>query len=101
MFYSEFGDDSTRYADRMNNNNNVRVESLRELAVDLSEVYGLMSELCDQLQGGGIVQARDIEPSLARAVPKLRRALAALNEAATDADELGDVTAPSQSPLLM
>jgi len=83
---------------------NPGASSLRDLAADLDEVYRQMDELCEQLQGGGIVQARDIEPSLAKAVPKLRRAVATLSEASTrgsSAGELGEVTAPSQSPLLM
>jgi len=88
----------------MKKNETPGASSLRDLAADLAEVYRLMDELCEQLQGGGIVQARDIEPSLAKAVPKLRRAVATLSEASahgSNGGELGEVTAPSQSPLLM
>ena len=51
-------------------------DQLQHLATDLGEVYNLLHGLCSKLAGGGIVQARDIEPSVARAVPKLRRAVA-------------------------
>lgn len=87
----------------MNNNNNKPAKSLRELAVDLDEICSIISELCDQLQGGGIMQARDIEPPLSTALPKLRRAVATL-EAAAGGDNgrgVGEITAPGQSPLLM
>jgi len=84
----------------MTNNNNKQSDSLHDLAVDLNEVYGLMSELCSQLQGGGIVQARDIEPSLARAVPKLRRAITTLAKA-TESGASGELSGPAKSPLLM
>lgn len=88
----------------MKKNDTTGARSLRDLAADLDEVYRLMDELCEQLQGGGIVQARDIEPSISKAVPKLRRAVATLTEASTrgsNGGEHGEVTKPSQSPLLM
>jgi len=88
----------------MKTSKNTGAISLKSLAADLNEVYDLMNELCEQLQGGGIIQARDIEPSVAKAVPKLRHAVAALNEASRrggNGGEPGDETSPSQSPLLM
>ena len=88
----------------MKKNDTTGALSLRDLAADLDQVYRLMDELCEQLQGGGIVQARDIEPSISKAVPKLRRAVATLTEASTrgsSGGENGEVTKPSQSPLLM
>jgi hypothetical protein len=83
--------------------------TLEYLASDLHEVCGLLNELRMQLAGGGIIQARDIEPSVSIAVPKLRRAVAALNAVAmmnagnddNNYAKLAEVTAPSQSPLLM
>ena len=84
----------------MNNNNNKQSGSLHDIAVDLNEIYGMMSELCATLQGGGIIQARDIEPSVARVMPKLQRAvttLAKVDEAGRDRGPMG----PSTSPLLM
>ena len=84
----------------MNNNNNKQSDSLHDLAVDLNEVYGLMSELCAQLQGGGIIQARDIEPSVARAIPKLQHAITTLAKA-TESGSSGEITGPAKSPLLM
>lgn len=104
MFDSIIRDDSTRYAKGMNNNNNKEAQSLRELAADLGEIHDVMNELCEQLQGGGIISARDIEPSLAKAVPQLRRAVTTLQSASDRRDDdgpLGEVTAPGQSPLLM
>lgn len=86
------------------NNNNDKAEILHELAIDLRDVYKSLSELCEMLQGGGIVQARDVEPSLAIAVPKLQRAVQTLNEAAAPADDPGSNDregAASQSRLLM
>ena len=84
----------------MNNNNKAGMNNLHDLVGDLSDVYGLMSELSLQLQGGGIVQARDIEPSVAKAVPKLRRVVAALQAASTNS-ESGEEPLLNQNPLLM
>lgn len=83
--------------------NNDGEHTLHGLVSDLSEICSLMSDLCSQLQGGGLVQARDIETSIAAAVPKLRHAVSALAAATLKEKhgELGSVTAPSQSPLLM
>jgi hypothetical protein len=82
-------------------------QTIRHLAFDLREVYELLDSLCSQLAGGGIVQARDIEPAVAKAMPKVKRAVNALNalNVITD-DELGknddgDAGSPGQSPLLM
>jgi hypothetical protein len=81
--------------------------TLQHLAGDLHEVCGVLSELCTQLEGGGIIQVRDIEPKVAHAVPKLRRvvvalnAIAMLNEGGRAYTNLAEVTTPSQSPLLM
>lgn len=94
------GDDSTGYAGHMNNDNNKKSDSLHELACDLNEVYGMMTELCETLQGGGIIQARDIEPSVARVVPKLRRAVTTLARA-TETGRDRELTGSERSPLLM
>lgn len=86
------------------NNNKDKVEILHELAIDLHDVYESLSELCAMLQGGGIVQARDVEPSLASAVPKLQRAVKTLNDAAAPAEDAGRKDGngdASQSPTLM
>lgn len=71
----------------MNKNNNLtpsastqQSNQLRSIAGDLMEVHGLLSLLCNELGGGGIVQARHLEPMLSRAVPKLRDAVQAMNE---------------------
>jgi hypothetical protein len=97
----------------MKNNNNPQAqvtsknESLRHLATDLREVYGVLNELCSQLEGGGIVQCKDVEPAVALAVPKLRRAVAALNAASmlTEGQAAPDPSAATisagQNPLLM
>ena len=61
--------------------------TLRHLAFDLREVYDLLDDLCAHLAGGGIVQARDIETSVASAMPKVRRAVNALNALNLIADE--------------
>ncbi len=96
-------DDSTGYGVDMNNNKD-KAEVLHELASDLHGVYESLRELCEMLQGGGIVQARDVEPSLANAVPKLQHAVQTLNEAAAPAEDAGRNDrdgAASQSPPLM
>jgi len=61
-------------------------DELRDLALDLGEAYTLLNSLSSQLEGGGIVRARDVEPAVAMAVPKLRHAVAVLN-AVTTADQ--------------
>jgi len=61
-------------------------DKLRDLALDLGEAYTLLNSLSSQLEGGGIVRARDVEPAVAKAVPKLRHAVAVLN-AVTTADQ--------------
>ena len=58
------------------------INELNHLAADLSEAYESLDRLCSQLEGGGIVQARDVEPTIARTVPKLRRAVAVLKAVA-------------------
>jgi hypothetical protein len=88
----------------MKENTDAGTNNLRELAVDLNEVYDLINDLCTTLQGGGIVQARDIEPSVAKAVPKLRRAVDTLKAAAAKRDAGGGrehTDDPHRSPLLM
>ncbi len=74
-------------------------EILRSIASDLTEVHALMATLCKELNGGGLVHARDLEPVLAGTVPKLRAACDAV-------DELADLgwtppTMTSTNPLLM
>ena len=76
----------------MKNNDNAATrattknDKLRDLALDLGEAYTLLNSLSSQLEGGGIVRARDVEPAVAKAVPKLRHAVAVLN-AVTTADQ--------------
>ena len=75
---------------------------LRYLATDLHEVYSLLNELSLQLEGGGIVQVRDVEPTVAMAIPKLRSAVAALYAASKHAEAGGKQPGvPNQNPLLM
>lgn len=69
------------------NNDNLRPShpekhshKLRGIAGELTEVHKLLSALCDELGGGGIIQARHVEPLLASAVPKLGDAVRAMNE---------------------
>lgn len=105
MFYSTNRDDSTGYAEIMHNNND-KTEILRGLAADLNEIHTSLNELCAILQGGGIIQARDVEPTLANATPKLRRAINTLNEASLseqddDADLRDGDSDASHGPLLM
>jgi len=92
----------------MKNNNPEAVpatQQLRYLATDLHEVYSLLNELSLQLEGGGIVQVRDVEPAVSMAVPKLRSAVAALYAASKHEDINGEQPAGtsllSQNPLLM
>jgi len=93
---------------KMKNNNPEAVSAthqLRYLATDLHEVYSLLNELSSQLEGGGIVQVRDVEPTVSMAVPKLRSAVAALYAASQNEEIHGEqpagVNLPSQNPLLM
>ncbi len=91
------------------NNNTASVirshtDNLQRLAQDLHDIHAELSDLCDRLAGGGIVQARDIEPTLARSVAKIGRAQAALNAAAERPrrkSHYAGVTTPDQAPLLM
>ena len=89
----------------MKNNNPEAVSAthqLRYLATDLHEVYSLLNELSLQLEGGGIIQVRDVEPAVAKAVPKLRSAVAALYAASKHAEAGGKRPGvPNQNPLLM
>ncbi len=89
----------------MKNNNPEAVSAthqLRYLATDLHEVYSLLSELSLQLEGGGIVQVRDVEPTVAMAVPKLRSAVAALYAASKHVEAGAKQSGvPNQNPLLM
>ena len=79
-------------------------DTLRTLATDLHEVYSLLNELSSNLEGGGIVTARDIEPAVSRAVPRLRNAVAMLY-AASQNDDYGELAPGSerinQNPLLI
>lgn len=92
----------------MKNNNSEAISAshqLRYLATDLHEVYSLLNELSTQLEGGGIVQVRDVEPAVSMAVPRLRNAVATLY-AASKIDEkqggpLAGISSPSRNPLLM
>ncbi len=66
------------------NNNGVvdlvsKDDQLRHLASDLREAYKVLDRLCTQLEGGGIVPARDVRPAVSEAVPKLRNAVKVLN----------------------
>ena len=89
------------------NNSDARPETqtLRHLATDLHEVYSQLNELRSQLEGGGIVQVRDVEPAVSRAVPKLRSAVATLYAATKHDENLGNgsdsASRPNQNPLLM
>ncbi|MDH3739663.1 MAG: hypothetical protein OER92_10755 [Alphaproteobacteria bacterium] len=79
--------------------------TLRNLASDLHEVYSMLNELSAHLEGGGIVQVRDVEPAVSKAVPRLRNAVATLY-AASKHDEQGDDRLPgdqepNRNPLLM
>ena len=81
-------------------------KALRHLAFDLREVYEILDDVCAHLAGGGIVQARDIETPVAKTLPKVRRAVNALNAISVIAeDEIGqqedDSKSPGQSPHLM
>lgn len=74
-------------------------KALRHLAFDLREVYEILDDVCAHLAGGGIVQARDIELSVAKTLPKIRRAVNALNAISViDDDEIGRQDDDSASP---
>ncbi len=91
----------------MKNNNSGTIiadDELRYLATDLHEVYSRLNELSSQLEGGGIVQVRDVEPAVSMAVPKLRSAVAVLYAATKhddDGDRPADASALNQNPLLI
>ena len=81
----------------MNNNvaANLASESnqLRLLASELREAYTLLDHLCKQLEGGGIIQARDVEPTVAKAVPTLKHAVAVLNSVTMIGERRTDASA--------
>lgn len=84
----------------------IRTDSgnLQRLAQDLHDIHAILSDLCSRLGGGGIVQARDIEPTLARSVTEIGRACATLDAAAERPGQephYAGVTTPDQAPLLM
>jgi hypothetical protein len=74
---------------------------LSDLASELRDTYELLDRLCTQLKGGGIVQARDIEPTVAQAVPKLRHAVMWLNSVSMVRDSRADSKRVSKNPLLI
>jgi hypothetical protein len=69
---------------KKNNNGVVNMVSkddqLRHLAADLREAYKVLDMLCTQLEGGGIIPARDIKPVVSETVPKLRNAVDVLSK---------------------
>lgn len=78
--------------------------NLQRLVQDLHDVHAMLSDLCAGLGGGGIVQARDIEPALARSVARIGNACAALDAAVErrgHEPRYAHVTTPDQAPLLM
>jgi hypothetical protein len=92
----------------MKNDNSEAISAnhhLRYLATDLHEVYSLLNELSVQLEGGGIVQVRDVQPTVSMAVPRLRNAIATLyaasNRDANHDDRLAGISLPSRNPLLI
>ena len=91
----------------MNNNNApnspfIHADRLRSIAGDLTEVHSLLSVLCTELEGGGIVKARHLEPVIAEAVPKLRDAVQAVNSLTIERRARPRRrTGPDQNPLLM
>ena len=70
---------------------------LRSIAGELLEIHSLLSLLCNELGGGGIVQARHLEPMLASTVPKLRDAVDAMHELS---EPLNGGAAPDKSRLI-
>jgi len=92
----------------MNNNNHAasiplpHTDQLRNLAGDLTEVHSLLSVLCSELGCGGIIQARHLEPMIARTVPKLREAVATMNAMAAGVDDQAEYPSMEErNPLLM
>ena len=83
------------------NNNGAGDDTLRYLATDLHEVYSRLNELSANLEGGGIVQARDIEPAVAMAVPRLRNAVATLYAATQRDDHSANGGLSNKNPLLI
>jgi hypothetical protein len=82
-------------------------DQLRHLATDLQEAYRVLDILCTQLEGGGIVPARDVEPAVLETVPKLRNAVDVLSKV-TQIDQArrpkiraGDKKSISKNPLLI
>ena len=67
------------------------------IAGELLEIHSLLSLLCNELGGGGIVQARHLEPMLASAVPKLRDAVDAMQELS---EPLNGDSAPGDTRLI-
>ena len=69
---------------KKNNNEVVNLVSkddqLRHLASDLREAYKVLDMLCTQLEGGGIVPARDVAPAVSETIPKLRNAVDILSK---------------------
>jgi hypothetical protein len=69
---------------KKNNNGVVNMVSkddqLRHLAADLREAYKVLDMLCTQLEGGGIIPARDVKPVVSETVPKLRNAVDVLSK---------------------
>lgn len=82
-------------------NNNDKADSLRDIAADLNDIYVSLNELCTVLQGGGIITARDVEPTLSDAAPKIRQAAEALNDASGTTRKDEDNSAAGQKPYLM
>ena len=78
-------------------------EQLRSLAGDLTEVHALLSVLCDELGGGGVVPAAQLEPMISDAVPKLQQAVASMNAMAAGLTGIPGEGAGSEprNPLLM
>lgn len=62
-------------------------DELSHLAAELREAYTVLDQLCSQLEGGGIIQVRAVEPAIARTVPKLRHAVAVLDAVALNDDK--------------
>ena len=92
----------------MNNNNHapnsslVQADRLRSIAGELTEVHSLLSVLYNELEGGGIIKARHLEPVIAEAVPKLRDAVHAMNSLTMERRARPrHPTSPDQNPLLM
>lgn len=92
----------------MNKNNNrisdvplSQGEELRSLAGDLTEVHTLLSVLCTELGGGGIVPASDLEFIIGEAVPKLKSVVASMNELAECYPGTAELACENPNPLLM